>query len=144
MKKILKPLFGILVLIALLVLPFFVFAQDELSEAGTGDVLSEESEFENQGPSSPAQKLKDIGNKSIFKTENDLPTVAGTIVNVALSLLGIIFVVLIIVGGFKWMTAGGNEEEVKKASQYIKRAIIGLIITLSSYAIWEFILRRLL
>ena len=142
MKKFLKPIFGILILIALLILPFFVFAQDDPPSETDTDTTG--SGFEEQGPSSPAQKLLDIGKKSNFATDSDLPTVAGTIVNVALSLLGIIFIILVIVGGFKWMTAGGNEEEVKVASKYIKRAITGLVITLSSYAIWNLILERLL
>ncbi|MDA3802408.1 MAG: pilin [Patescibacteria group bacterium] len=139
MKKILKPLFGILILIALLILPFFVFAQDDTPVDDTASEFTEEA-----SPSTPLSKLNEIGDKSVFTTDNTLPSVVGMIVNAALSLLGIIFVILIIVGGFKWMTAGGNEESVKTATNYIKRAIIGLIITLSSYAIWEFILKRLL
>lgn len=138
MKKILKPLFGILILVALLILPFFVFAQEDNTDIDT------ESSFEDSGPSSPLNKLEEIGVGAGYKSDNTLPSVAGSVVNVALSLLGIIFVVLIIVGGFKWMTAGGNEENVKDATKYIINAVIGLIVTLSSYAIWEFILKRLL
>jgi len=143
MKKFLKPFFGILVLIALLILPFFVFADKEMPDVVIED--GEESAFEeNVVNKSPLNKLEQIGQSSGYSIERSLPAVAGGIVNVALSLLGIIFVVLIIVGGFKWMTAGGNENDVATATKYIKNSIVGLIIVLSSWAIWEFIIQRLL
>ncbi|MCF7794850.1 pilin [Patescibacteria group bacterium] len=56
-----------------------------------------------------------------------------------LSLLATVFIVLIIVAGYQWMTAGGNEEQVTKAKKNISNAVIGLIIILSAYAITWFI-----
>jgi len=64
--------------------------------------------------------------------------VAANIIRVLLGLLGTIFVVLIVYAGFLWMTAGGNEENVKKAKGYIFNAIIGLCIVLSAYGITFF------
>jgi len=57
------------------------------------------------------------------------------LIGAVLGFLGVIFIVLIIMSGFKWMTAGGNEENVKEAQARIKNALIGLIIVLASYAI---------
>jgi hypothetical protein len=37
------------------------------------------------------------------------------------------------------MTAGGNEDQVKKAKKFITNALIGLVITLSAYALTSFI-----
>ena len=37
------------------------------------------------------------------------------------------------------MMANGNEAEVKKAKDSMTRAVIGLIVVISSYAIWTFI-----
>ena len=71
--------------------------------------------------------------------ENTLTSTLGTSINVALSLLGVIFIVIFIIAGYGWMTARGNEKDVEKATTSMKRAIIGLIIVLSSYAIWTFI-----
>lgn len=73
-----------------------------------------------------------------------ISTVVGSVINVALSFLGIIFIILIIYSGYNWMTASGNEEQVKKSTKTITRAIIGLIITLSSWAIWFFIFQNLI
>lgn len=64
----------------------------------------------------------------------------SSIIRVALGFLGIIAVVIILLGGFKWMTSGGNEDKVKKAKGLIFQGIIGLVIVLSSYAIASFII----
>ena len=41
------------------------------------------------------------------------------------------------------MTAGGNEDKVKEARTMITRAIIGLIIIVGSWAIWNFVFLNL-
>lgn len=65
------------------------------------------------------------------------------IINVALSLLGIVAVVIILIGGFKWMLAGGNEEKSTEARKLIFAGIIGLAIILSAFAIARFVLQSL-
>lgn len=67
----------------------------------------------------------------------------ASIIKIALSFLGIIFLVLIIIAGFNWMTAGGNEEQIKSAQSRIKNAVIGLVIVLMAYAITYFIFKYL-
>lgn len=64
-----------------------------------------------------------------------LPDFVGLFIKTLLGLLGIIFLVLIIYAGFLWGTAGGEEGRIQKARGIIIAAIIGLIITLSAYAI---------
>ena len=88
-----------------------------------------------------ADKLSSFGRGSGYAeaTETSMAEIAGSVVAVFLGLLGIIFIILIIYAGYNWMTAGGNEEKVKKAQDTLKRAIIGLIIIVSAYAIWKFI-----
>ncbi len=56
-----------------------------------------------------------------------------------LSLLGVVFIILIMLGGFKWMTSGGNEGKVLMAKQTIKRAVIGFVIIMSAYVITAFV-----
>ncbi len=65
----------------------------------------------------------------------DVPTAIGTIIGVALSFVGLAFFVLMIYGGFIWMFARGNEQDVEKAKSLIQAAIIGMVIVLSAYAI---------
>lgn len=65
------------------------------------------------------------------------------IISIALSLIGVIFLVLMIYGGYLWMTDRGNEEQVKKAKDLIVSALIGLVIVIGAYAISIFIVSKL-
>jgi len=65
----------------------------------------------------------------------NLPTMVGKIVGLALSFVGVIFLVLMIAGGIMWMVSNGNEEKVGKAKNLIIAAIIGLIVVLAAYAL---------
>ena len=62
----------------------------------------------------------------------------------ALTMLGIIFVILIILAGYNWMTAAGDEAKVTKAKETIRRAIIGFIIVSSAYAIYNYVFVNML
>ena len=44
-----------------------------------------------------------------------------------------------IYGGYKWLVASGREEEIKKAKDTIRSAIIGLIIVMAAYTISYFV-----
>lgn len=82
-------------------------------------------------------------NTGIALGTNSLQTTVASIINVALSLLGIVAVVIILLGGFKWMTAGGNDEKTGEARKLIFSGIIGLAIILSAWAIAKFVLVQL-
>ena len=68
----------------------------------------------------------------------------GMILGTALSLVGVVFLVLMVYGGFLWMTSAGDSEKVKKAKGLITSAIIGIIIIASGYIITNFILTEVL
>lgn len=76
--------------------------------------------------------------------EGDPRETAATIINIALGFLGIIAVGMILLGGFKWMTAGGNDEAVTDARKIITQGIIGLAIILASWGIANFVLTELM
>lgn len=127
MTKNLRFLFSLLILTALLVLPYLVFAQGTT----TPELVS----------NSALEKLKTVAEDGGY-VQRDLAFIVGRIIMAALSLLGGVFIILIVIGGYDWMTAEGNEQKVEKAQNYIRRAIIGLIITLGAWAIWQFMLIR--
>ena len=95
-----------------------------------------------------AQNLQDA-----FKADGSLGTVAtgggfkaatpefivGSIIKVALSLIGVIFLTLMVYGGYLWMIDRGNNQQVEKAKALITAAIIGLIIVFGAYAITYFV-----
>ncbi len=70
-----------------------------------------------------------------YRTDAEPETLVGTVITVILSFLGVVFLVLMIYGGFLWMTARGNEQQVEKAKNLIIAAITGLIIVMAAYAI---------
>ena len=65
--------------------------------------------------------------------------IIGMIINIALSLMGVIFLGLTIYGGFIWMLARGDQSQVEKALSIIKNSFIGLVIVLAAYALTSFI-----
>ncbi len=69
--------------------------------------------------------------------------IIAILVRAALGILAAIFLILMIIAGFGWMTAGGDEAKVKKAQDTIKTALIGLVIVLAAYAITYFVFRYL-
>ena len=68
----------------------------------------------------------------------------GTIIYGLLGVIGLIFLLLVVLAGLRWMTAGGNEETVANAKQSLKNAAIGVIVVLSAYAISYFIITIIL
>ncbi len=71
-----------------------------------------------------------------------LQGIVTTIIRFALGFIGLILIVMFIVSGFQYMTAGGNEETVKQAVSRIRNAIIGLIIILAAYSITYFVTNK--
>ncbi len=58
--------------------------------------------------------------------------IAG-IVNYATAVVGILAVIVLMLGGVRWLTAGGNSQAVSEAQTWIKNSIFGLVLTLCSY-----------
>lgn len=76
-------------------------------------------------------------------TATDPRVVIANIIRVILGFLGIISVLLILYGGFLYMTAAGREEQVDKAKNVLRSAVIGLIIIMSAFGIATFIISSL-
>lgn len=80
-----------------------------------------------------------------YKTggEPTVETMISLIITTALSFIGVIFLVLAIYGGYIWMMARGNEQEVEKAKNIIQGAIIGLVVVVAAYAISWYVINAL-
>ena len=87
--------------------------------------------------------LPDFGNAAGYKYSMTPEPIIATIIQATLSLLGIIFIILMIYGGGIWMTAKGNEQQVDKAKGLITAAIIGLVIVVAAYAISYFVIQTI-
>ncbi|HCB19586.1 TPA: hypothetical protein DEP34_04380 [Candidatus Uhrbacteria bacterium] len=73
----------------------------------------------------------------------DLADTIASIIRVALGFLGVVAVVIILYGGFRWMIAGGDSKKVDDARKLIFAGITGLIIILSAYAIASFVIDQI-
>lgn len=90
----------------------------------------------------PMVKLNTLADNLGLKT-TDFPTAIGSLINIVLSFLGIIFFVLIVYAGITWMTSGGNEQKIAKAKETIVSATVGLAIVMLSYALSVYIMSKL-
>ncbi|HCC73654.1 MAG TPA: hypothetical protein DEP92_02525, partial [Candidatus Komeilibacteria bacterium] len=70
--------------------------------------------------------------------------IIGLVINIVLGFVGVIFFILIIAGGFIWMTASGNEEKVGKGRQLAVQSVIGLAIVLAAYLLTNFVVKQIL
>ncbi|MFZ2189301.1 MAG: pilin [Candidatus Magasanikiibacteriota bacterium] len=112
----------------------------------TADAPADDAATENADPFGldPIQGTGEYdGEEKIALGTKNLQQTIVQIINVALGLLGIVSVVIVLIGGFKWMTAGGNEEQVGEARKWIFSGIIGLAIIMSAWAIAKFVLVQL-
>ena len=64
------------------------------------------------------------------------------IVNILSVIVGVVAVIMIIFGGFKYITSGGKQESVTAAKNTILYALIGLIIVALAQIIVKFVLNR--
>ncbi|MEJ0021718.1 MAG: pilin [Candidatus Doudnabacteria bacterium] len=57
------------------------------------------------------------------------------VINVALAVAGLIAVLFLIIGGFRYITSAGNEETAEQARKIITNAIIGIVVIILSFVI---------
>lgn len=62
------------------------------------------------------------------------------VVNIMLYVLGAIAVIMIVIGGIRYATSGGDSSSIKGAKDTILYAVIGLIVAILAYAIVNFVL----
>ena len=69
--------------------------------------------------------------------------VVTLIFNTIITISGVIFLIMLLIGGIQYLTGAGNEEATGKAKKMMIDAIVGLIIVLASWAIGTWILGQL-
>ncbi len=68
-----------------------------------------------------------------------LEGIFGNIVSLAIGFAGIAFFIMFLVGGFQYLTAGGNPQQAEGARKTLTYAIFGLIFIVLAYLILKFI-----
>lgn len=88
----------------------------------------------------PFKDPKKYGNLSDTGLGNTDPViVSAQIINVFLRLLGTVTIILMIYAGWIWLWARGNEEDIKRAKDIMRGAIIGLLVVLGSFGIMQYV-----
>lgn len=129
MKLNLKQLGSVLYIATLILLPAsFALAEEPVGRDGFG-----------------FNSVANVATNAGYSPSNDLTLDQriSSLVATFLSLLGVIFMVLMIYGGYNWMTAAGDEAKIDKAKDTIRAAIIGLIIVIAAYGISVFVISRI-
>lgn len=127
MKKILFSL-----MLLFVYLPNFVLAANLGNAFGDGSAL---------GSVSSKAGYNDI--QSGTESSAIDPIISKTI-GIVLSFLGVIFLILTIYAGYLWMTAQGDSKKVEEAKDIITRAVVGLIVVVSAYAISTYVISKTL
>lgn len=110
------------IIIAISILPLLAFSPARAELLNT----EKQGEYNNN--------LNDLAVKNAgYNDQASLANIIGTVIQLALSLVGAIFLVLAFMAGYNWMQATGNEEKVKKAQATIRNLLIGLCLILVAY-----------
>ncbi|NCN25439.1 hypothetical protein COT94_02010 [Candidatus Falkowbacteria bacterium CG10_big_fil_rev_8_21_14_0_10_37_14] len=77
-----------------------------------------------------------------FAEQRSVEPIIANFITVALSFLGVVFLLLTLYAGFMWMMAMGDEKKAKTSRDLLTAAVIGLIIVVASYAITLLVMNR--
>lgn len=94
-------------------------------------------------PAADPYGVNAVGDSGLNLSGGDVRQTAARLINVALGFLGIIAVIIVLIGGFKYMLSGGDQSKTEEARKLIVSGIIGLAIILSAWAITSFVMNRL-
>ena len=126
--------FKSLMLTALLFIPVLAHAATEASESVQHSIISGLGD---------AAREADLPLNESNVSGAELPDLAGQVIGTALSMIGVLFFILAVYGGFVWMTAKGESERVERGKETVIAATIGVVIIVASYALTNFVLKSL-
>ncbi len=73
-------------------------------------------------------------------TGDSLGPMIKTVINILLYVLGAAAVIMIVVGGIRYTTSGGDSSGIKSAKDTILYSVIGLVVAIMAYSIVNFVL----
>lgn len=77
------------------------------------------------------------------KNSVSINKVISAVVTTLSIVIGILAVIMIMVGGFRYVTSGGDSSKITSAKNTIVYAIVGLVIAIMAQAIVKFVLDKL-
>jgi len=76
------------------------------------------------------------------KSGDGVFSLVKTVINVLLTVAGITAVIMIIIGGIRYVTSNGEQAHIKSAKDTILYAIVGLVVTILAFAIVNFVVGK--
>lgn len=135
-KQILKKV-SVLAVVFMMAISMFAVAGEVFAQVGEGTGWNTQAGSANS--TTWGDTADDIQARAALGND-DPRNIAANVINIILGFLGILAVVLILFGGFKWMTAAGNDDKIAEAKKLLVAGVIGLIIILAAFALASFIL----
>lgn len=131
-------------LLALVVAPFFILLNFVPATALTA------AECANLPPTATTADAIKCGTNDAAGVPQDsttnpatrINTTVDNVINLLSIAVGIAAVIMLILGGFRYVTSSGNQETVKAAKNTITYALIGLVIVALAQLIVNFVLNK--
>lgn len=125
-----KKLFISIALISAFLLPStFVLAKTSPQVASSVKIAEDKPTWENYVP----EEAKKV---------SGLDKATKNIINILLLLAGMVAVIYIIIGGYSYITAGGNADAAAAAKNTLLNAVIGLVIVFGAFAVVKWVLDK--
>lgn len=129
MKKFLIAISSSLaILLAMISLPLAAHADSSLQDSAKGALCQGSNGTANGG--------------SCTDSGPSVTSIFSTVTNVTSFVAGSIAVIMIVIGGVRYATSGGDEKNVKAAKNTILYAIVGLVVVVIAYAVVNFVLQN--
>jgi hypothetical protein len=77
------------------------------------------------------------------EAENKVNKIIKQVINIISVIVGVVAVIMIIIGGFRYITSGGDSGAVGNAKNTIIYALVGLVIVFFAQIIVRFVLGRI-
>lgn len=78
-------------------------------------------------------------NSGAFNGNSTLGDIISYLIGIAITLAGIVFVIMLIVGGFQYFASSGDQALAQKANRTMLNAGIGLVIVAIAYAVASYV-----
>ena len=101
--------------------------------ADSGSAACQAKEGLNSTTANPGKQKELTGSKGIFQQ----------IVNILLFITGAIAVIVIVIGGIKYVLSSGDSNQITSAKNTILYAVIGLVVAILAYAIVNFVIDKI-
>jgi len=85
------------------------------------------------------QQYQTGAQKAEIGTAQDPRLVIAEMIKLGLEMLGTVFLVLVVIGGYHYFSAAGDDQKTEKGKSYIQNASIGFVVVMVSYSITLFV-----